>query len=133
LLESVFIVACRMAFADLTTQQLQRLIDLVKEKEVLQSKLDQINGQLEALESGSPTKKVTSTIGQSSRSKRRGKLKESILKGLESAGAAGIAVKELAAKLGANRQSVAVWFYTTGKKIKGIKKIGPTKYSYTLA
>lgn len=117
-----------MALIDLTTHQLQRLIELVKERESLHSKIKEINDQITALESGSPMKRGPVTR-QSKKGKRRGKLKDGILKSLESVGAAGITVKELAEKLGANRQSVAVWFYTTGKKVKGLKKIGPAKYS----
>jgi hypothetical protein len=33
-------------------------------------------------------------------------------------------------KLGAKRSSVSVWFYTTGKKIKGIKKVGKARFAY---
>ena len=40
-------------------------------------------------------------------------------------------VKELAEDLKANPGSVSVWFYTTGKKIKGLKKMGPARYSYS--
>jgi len=27
---------------------------------------------------------------------------------------------------------VSVWFYTTGKKIKGIKKVGKARFAYAL-
>ena len=63
--------------------------------------------------------------------KRRGKrLKASLLKALSAAGASGITVKELAAKLKVKPGNIFSWFYTTGKKISGIKKIGEAKYSY---
>jgi hypothetical protein len=38
-------------------------------------------------------------------------------------------VKEIAAKVKVNPNNVFSWFYTTGKKIKGLKKIGEAKYS----
>ena len=63
--------------------------------------------------------------------RRGGKLKERLLKALEAAGKAGLTVKDLATNLKANPASVSVWFYTTGKKIKGIKKIGPAHYAYS--
>jgi hypothetical protein len=37
----------------------------------------------------------------------------------------------VAANLKAKPTSVSVWFYTTGKKIKGIKKIAPARYAYS--
>jgi hypothetical protein len=121
-----------MALTDLSSAQLQQLIQLVKEKETLQAQLDQVNHSLEALEKGD-------TSGESKAGKisprirgrrRRGGLKEGLLKALEAAGKAGITVKELAENLGAKRSSVSVWFYTTGKKIKGIKKVGKAKFAY---
>jgi len=39
-------------------------------------------------------------------------------------------VKELAAKLKVKPGNIFSWFYTTGKKISGIKKVGEAKYAY---
>ncbi|MEI6560547.1 MAG: hypothetical protein WCO68_00505 [Verrucomicrobiota bacterium] len=58
----------------------------------------------------------------------RGELKAQILDALKTAGAAGITIKDLAAKLNANYKNVYIWFVTTGKKIAGIKKVGPARY-----
>jgi hypothetical protein len=58
-------------------------------------------------------------------------LKDSLLKELEAAGSGGLTVKELSAKLKVKPGNVFSWFYTTGKKIKGIKKVGEAKYSYS--
>jgi hypothetical protein len=49
---------------------------------------------------------------------------------LEEAGADGITVKELSAKLNVKPGNIFNWFYTTGKKIKGIKKVGEARYAY---
>jgi hypothetical protein len=76
--------------------------------------------------------KPTEPAAKSGRS-RRGKLKEGLLKKLHAAGKEGLTVKELAASLKAKPASVAIWFYTTGKKVKGIKKIGRAKYAYISA
>ena len=58
------------------------------------------------------------------------RLKEPLLKALSAAGSAGIKVKDLAAQLKVKPGNIFSWFYTTGKKISGIKKIGEAKYSY---
>jgi len=58
----------------------------------------------------------------------RGELKAQILDALKSAGEAGITIKDLAAKLNANYKNVYIWFVTTGKKIAGVKKVGPARY-----
>ena len=63
---------------------------------------------------------------------RRGKrLKEPLLKALKAAGATGATVKDLAEKLKVKPGNIFSWFYTTGKKISGIKKVGEAKYAYT--
>lgn len=65
-----------------------------------------------------------------SRRRRRQPLKAAILKLLAAADKSGLAVSELAEKLKAKPISVSVWFYTSGKKIKGIAKLGAGRYSY---
>jgi uncharacterized protein YjcR len=131
-----------MSFANLTSNQLNQLIDLVKQKEKLQAELAQVDAQIQSLESGVPAPKkrgrkpgrpVGSAVsGPAAKTRKRGKrLKKGLLKALEAAGAGGITVKELAAKLGVKPGNVFSWFYTTGKKIKGIKKVGEAKYSFS--
>lgn len=63
----------------------------------------------------------------------RGQLKEQILGELKNAGASGITIKDLAAKLNANYKNVYIWFVTTGKRIAGIKKVGPAQYKLEAA
>ena len=65
------------------------------------------------------------------RSKRGKRLKEPLLKALSAAGSAGVTVKELASKLKVKPGNIFSWFYTTGKKIKGISKVGEAKYAYS--
>ena len=133
-----------MAFTNLSSAQVAHLISLVKEKETLQAKLNHVNAELEALESGksapkkrgrkpgrppgSKAKVAVSTVKKSKRGKR---LKEPLLKALSAAGSAGITVKDLAAKLKVKPGNIFSWFYTTGKKIKGISKVGEAKYAYS--
>jgi hypothetical protein len=131
-----------MSFSNLTSSQLARLIELVKEKEQLQSKIAQVDAQLQSLESGTTVQPKrgrkpgrppgSGRSGSPIKVKKRGKrLKNVLLKTLEAAGATGLTVKELAVKLKVKPGNIFSWFYTTGKKVKGIKKVGEAKYSYT--
>ncbi len=63
----------------------------------------------------------------------RGELKGQILEELKKAGPAGITIKDLSAKLNANYKNIYIWFVTTGKRIAGIKKVGPAKYKLEAA
>jgi len=131
-----------MALSNLSSAQLAQLIGLVKEKESLQSKLDHVNAALQALETGKSAPKKrgrkpgrpagVKTVAAKGKTSKRGKrLKEPLLKALRAAGASGIKVKDLAAKLKVKPGNIFSWFYTTGKKISGIKKVGEAKYAYT--
>ena len=133
-----------MSLSNLSSAQLAHLIGLVKEKESLQAKLDRINAELESLVTGKaapkkrgrkpgrPAGSVAKTKGAKVRKSKRGKrLKEPLLKVLSAAGASGVTVKELAAKLKVKPGNIFSWFYTTGKKIKGISKVGEAKYAYS--
>jgi hypothetical protein len=119
-----------MPFSNLSSSQLERLIQLIKEKETIQAKLVQVNRSMEAFEArNAPSLKPLAQKG----SRRRGAIKIGLLKKLEAAGKGGLSVKDLAASLKAKPASVAIWFYTTGKKVKGIKKVGRAKYAYSPA
>jgi hypothetical protein len=120
-----------MSLSSLTSAQLHRLIELVKEKEALQNKLAQVERSLAELESGAVMKDESPTKRRGPRrGRRRAALKDGLLKALQAAGKEGLSVKELAASLKAKPASVSVWFYTTGKKIKGIKKVGKARFAY---
>ena len=131
-----------MEISNLSSAQLAQLIRLVKEKETLQAKLDRVNSQLSGLGQGTGPRrrgrkpgrpaKVKLAVGRpAGRKARRGKrLKAPLLKFLKSAGSEGITVKDLAAKLKVKPNNVFSWFYTTGKKVSGIKKVGEAKYSF---
>jgi hypothetical protein len=120
-----------MSLSSLTSAQLHQLIELVKEKEALQAKLAQVERSLVDLESGKVTKDEAPAKRRGPRrGRRRAALKDGLLKALQAAGKEGLSVKELAASLKAKPASVSVWFYTTGKKIKGIKKVGKARFAY---
>jgi hypothetical protein len=59
---------------------------------------------------------------------KRGELSKRILGELTAAGQKGANVKDLSAKIGAPYKNIYIWFATTGKKNKGIKKIAPATY-----
>lgn len=63
----------------------------------------------------------------------RGALKEQILNALTKAGDKGITIKDLSAQLKANYKNIYIWFVTTGKRIAGIKKVGPAQYKLEAA
>ena len=128
-----------MALFNLSSAQLARLISLVKEKENLQSRMSSIESEMASLESGQPAgKKRGRKPGRPPGSgkklakagRKRGKrLKEPLLKALSAAGASGMTVKDLAVQLKVKPGNIFSWFYTTGKKVKGIKKVGEAKYA----
>ncbi len=128
-----------MSFTNLSSAQIKRLIALIKSKESLQARLDRINSELEGIESGTTAPKRRGrrpgSMGakpgpKPGRGRKRGKrLKEPLLQALKSAGSSGITVKDLAAKLKVKPGNIFSWFYTTGKKIKEIKKVGEAKYA----
>lgn len=57
-------------------------------------------------------------------------LKEQIVGTLKAAGKSGATVKDLAAKLGKSYGNISVWFHTTGKGLKEIKKVAPGKFAW---
>jgi hypothetical protein len=118
-----------MPLSTLSSADLSKLIQLVKDKELLEAKLSQVRSAIDGLASGQTAKGNKSPKRQTRRKRRRSSLKVSILKALQVSGKEGLNVKELATNLKANPGSVSVWFYTTGKKVKGIKKIGPGRFA----
>jgi hypothetical protein len=131
-----------MSLSTLSSAQLARLIGLIKEKEALQAKLESIDAELTALESGKPVGKKRgrkpgrppgsgTKVAGARKGRKSKRLKEPLLKALSAAGASGIKVKDLAAHLKVKPGNIFSWFYTTGKKIKGIKKVGEARYAYT--
>ena len=64
------------------------------------------------------------------RRKRRKNLKEAILKFLATQGKRGAHVKVIADKLGTKPANITAWIFSTGKKVKGLKKVKPATYAY---
>jgi hypothetical protein len=128
-----------MNLSALSLKQLEHIVGLLKEKEALQARLDEINRNLQGMENGKVSAPSASeSLNHSPRSKRikkrsrrQGGLQEAVLKVLKSAGAKGLTVKQLAAQAKVKKSSLAVWLYTSGKKISGFKKVAPGVFAYT--
>ncbi|SRR5579862_787027 len=133
----------------LTSSHLQLLLDLTRRKEAIAADLEQLERRIASLYDGKhvdaeattpkvgrrrgrpPGKKPKAAPVAKSGKKRttRGSLKEKVLEVLRSAGGEGLAVGDVADKIGAKKAAVNVWFYTTGKKIEGLKKIAPGRFA----
>ena len=130
-----------MAFSHLSSVQIRQLISLVRRKEALQVKLERVTQMIDGMEGGEapkrrgrkPATEISAKPGRKARkTRKRGKrLKEPLLQALKSAGSGGMTVKDLAAKLKVKPGNIFSWFYTTGKKVKGIGKVGEAKYAYS--
>ena len=128
-----------MNLSALSLKQLEHIVGLLKEKEVLQTKLDGVNRDLQRLEDGNGSAlSATESLNDSPPSKRikkhsrrRGGLQQAVLKALKSAGAKGLTVKQLAVQAKVKKSSLAVWLYTSAKKISGFKKVAPGVFAYT--
>ena len=138
-----------MDLTKLTSSQIKEINKLVEKKESLEGEIQKVEQQLAAYENGKavpgkktarvgrPPKKASSASSKAtSRSATktgdrapRGQLRDGIINALTNAGKEGLTVKELAQRLNTKTANVHAWFFNTGKKMKGIKKIGPGKYA----
>ena len=57
-------------------------------------------------------------------------MKGRIIRALKVAGDKGVTVNDLAGKFGKNYGNISVWFHTTGKRVKEIKKVAPGKFAW---
>jgi len=112
-----------MALSDLSSAQLQKVLELLKERETLKKRLALVEDSLGALDGKPPKLEPKSENKGRKTRKRRGAMKRDVLAAL-------IAVAE---KVKAKRSSLAVWLYVNAKKIKGLKKIGRARWAYTEA
>jgi hypothetical protein len=60
----------------------------------------------------------------------RAPLKERIVQTLKTAGKSGVTVKDVAARLGKSYGNISVWFHTTAKGIKEIRKVEPGRFAW---
>ena len=132
-----------MSLTRLTTADLKSIAKLIERKEALQAQIEEIDKQLDTYESGKALTTAAGkgkTRGRSSETpgkiaqlkgaprNRRGSIEEGVRAALKQAGKAGMHVAQIAEKAQAKLPSVRMWFQTSAKKIKGIKKIAPATY-----
>lgn len=130
-----------MNLAQATSADLKHLAKLLEQKESLLAQIARIDSALGRFESGEPAALAKGKPGRKpgrpanakpAKAKRaaRGSVKAAIIELVKGAGESGIAVKDIAAKLGTGYNRVFTWFYNTGGQIKEIKKAGPGRYAW---
>lgn len=121
-----------MNLASISASDFVKIAKLLKAKEVLLAKVADIDSELSSFEVDGRAK-ATGTkgprIAKGPRAKR-GVLKDTIIQLLKAAGKEGISVKDLATKTGVKGANIHAWFFTTGKKIKEIKKVGKSTHAW---
>ena len=124
-----------MNLASISAADFVKIARLLKSKEALLAKVADIDAELAAFDGGSakgvrrgrPAK--TAAAPKAHRAKR-GAMKDTIITLLKEAGKAGLSVKDIAAKTGVKGANIHAWFFTTGKKIKEIQKVGKSTHAW---
>ena len=125
--------------SSLTSSALNQLSSLVDQKESLVKEIERIESHMQSIISGKPVRatkgkpgrpaaKASKTAKKTTKRASRGNLGTKVLSALEAAGDAGVKVADLAEKIRVKGPNLHVWFGTTGKKNKGIKKVGKGHY-----
>ena len=142
-----------MSLNSISSAELRQLISIVERKERVQEELREIESKLSTYLSEpiipstrplrrkrksrtvraskqvkAPEAKLQQTESESGQ--RRGALKHSILTALQKSDGAGITVKDLSRALGVKAQNLHVWFSSTGRKVKGVTKVGAGRWAY---
>ena len=85
--------------------------------------------ECEQILAGTKPSPEKATATKPARRKRRKNLKGAILKFLAAQGKKGAHVKVIADKLGTKPKNITAWIFSTGKKVKGLKKVKPATYA----
>ncbi len=113
-----------MRITNLSVKQLVHAVELLKQREALQSQIKGIDHQLHEIENGKFTvtdikekrERLTDPQKMKLRVRRRRNVQQAVLKALKIAGSEGLTVKELAFRAKVKTGSLRTWLYTTGKK-----------------
>lgn len=131
-----------MNIESFTSASMEELVTLAKRREDLLEKVKAVEADITRLFGGSaprrtgrkgrpPKATYTEKRGRKgNRGQKPGALKERILEVLESAGDNGIAVADIASKLGVPKANVHVWFSTTGKRLSEVRKMEPGRFRF---
>lgn len=129
-----------MKLSELTSGQLTELTRLIAQKEKVLAELAAVekklarfgDGKAAAAKAGRPPKDKAK--GQGRRGPRKGskpgKLKQTVLETLQAAGVSGLSIQDLSKKLKVKTNNLYSWFYTTGKKVAGLKRAASGNYVY---
>ena len=135
-----------MNLSHLTSDTLKSLFKLTEKRDEFIKEVEKIESQLIGLISvksqatggkrrGRPAKRGAKAVKKAPKVPKsgairgpRGGLGKKVLKALEAAGDAGVKVAELAKTLKVKGPNIHVWFATTGKKNKSIKRVGKGHY-----
>jgi hypothetical protein len=117
--------------SSLSADQFGSIVKLLKQREQLQAELTKVNAAIAKIAGTVPAAFSDEPSTGKGRGRRRGRrnLKASVIAELKTAGSKGMAVKDLSVKLGVPAANIFSWFYTTGKKIKDIQKVGEGRYA----
>ena len=139
-----------MDLTKLTAKEFGRIVKLLRRKESLEKKLNQVERSVAKVvgagasyvarrakriasgrRRGRPPGRRGRPAGRRSTGRkfgRRGGLRKVVLTQLKRAGKAGLKIKDLAGRMNIQRQRLDTWFYQNVKKIRGLRKIGPGHY-----
>src|SRR6266540_1525375 len=118
--------------AKLSVQQLKQAVAVREKIDALQKELDRIVGSESSVaKNGAEKGKGKMSAAAKAKARTSGApLKERIVRSLKVAGKSGVTVKNLAARLGKSYGNISVWFHTTAKGVKEIKKIAPGRFAW---
>jgi hypothetical protein len=120
-----------MNITSLTVAHLKQMTALVEKKEALQAEVARLDAELARLGSGESPQPLPTVVRRAKVQRtQRGAVKAAIVSILQNAGKSGVSVKDIAAQLGAKYAHVFAWFYSTGSKIKEIKRVGPGRFGW---
>lgn len=122
-----------MRLTSLTSADFKRIVKLLEGKEKLQAALAKIEGEL-ARFAGEPAEvrggKKRAVARGPVQKRPRGQVKEAIVQMLKRGGKTGVTVKEISTRLGVSTGRIYTWFYSTGKNVPQIRKIGEARYRW---
>ncbi len=127
---------------DIPSATLRKMVKLSERKEALMSQIQGLDRQMAALQQPAGeeaesrrcrTKSFERGGGMKHAEPRaaRGALKAKIVRALRAARQRGLTIRELSDKLRVKPANLYVWFNGTGRKTRGIKKLGPAKYRFS--
>ncbi len=122
-----------MDITKLTSADLKTIGAFLDRKEKLLAEIETVDSELASFWNGETPLKAETPKGKALKTvmrAKRGDTKDKIIAVLQSAGSEGLHIKDISAKSGVKLQTLHVWFYSTGKKIKEIRKVAPATYAW---